>query len=111
MLKHVRLRMQYDDMTGVLMQRISRIPLSYRKAKPRTGGVFVIFRLSLLSLPSAAALPSMKELSNFLAHFQYQKGNIALLLIRMNRLMDRKESFCSEYFKAPAHSFPGLTVC
>ena len=34
MLKHVRLRMQYDDMTGVLMQRISRIPLSYRqKAK------------------------------------------------------------------------------
>lgn len=48
MLKHVRLRMQYDDMTGVLMQRISRIPLSYRrKAKPRTGGVFVIFRLSL----------------------------------------------------------------
>ena len=31
MLKHVRLRMQYDDMTGVLMQRISRIPLSYRR--------------------------------------------------------------------------------
>jgi hypothetical protein len=31
-----------------------------------------------LSLPSGAALPSMKELSNFLAHFQYQKGNIAL---------------------------------
>ena len=31
MLKHVRLRMQHDDMTGVLMQRISRIPLSYRR--------------------------------------------------------------------------------
>ena len=48
MLKHVRLRMQYDDMTGVLMQRISRIPLSYRrKAKTPHCGVFVIFKLSL----------------------------------------------------------------
>ena len=73
MLKHVRLRMQYDDMTGVLMQRISRIPLSYRrKAKTPHG------RGRFLSLPSGAALPSMKGLSNFLAHFQYQKVNIAL---------------------------------
>ena len=41
MLKHVRLRMQYDDMTGVLMQRISRIPLSYRrKAKTPHGRGF-----------------------------------------------------------------------
>ena len=44
MLKHVRLRMQNDDMTGVLMQRISRIPLSYRrKAKtPPSGRVLMV---------------------------------------------------------------------
>ena len=48
MLKHVRLRMQYDDMTGVLMQRISRIPLSYRrKARAPTGGALGMFSLSL----------------------------------------------------------------
>ncbi|MDY1813878.1 hypothetical protein RKK42_12040 [Klebsiella pneumoniae] len=73
--------MQYDDMTGVLMQRISRIPLSYRrKAKkpPARAGFSLYSDCRFLSLPSAAALPSMKELSNFLAHFQYQKGNIAL---------------------------------
>jgi hypothetical protein len=40
--------MLYDDVTGVLMQCISRIPLSYRrKAKTRIGGVLVIFKLSL----------------------------------------------------------------
>ena len=80
MLKHVRLRMQYDDMTGVLMQRISRIPLSYRRKPktPRWRGSRYVQIVRFLSLPSAAALPSMKELSNFLAHFQYQKGNIAL---------------------------------
>ena len=80
MLKHVRLRMQYDDMTGVLMQRISRIPLSYRrKAKtPRWRGFRYIQIVASHRCHRGAALPSMKELSNFLAHFQYQKGNIAL---------------------------------
>lgn len=74
--------MQYDDMTGVLMQRISRIPLSYRrKAKtPHGRGFRYIQIVAFLSLPSGAALPSMKGLSNFLAHFQYQEGKIALFV-------------------------------
>ncbi|MFW6548785.1 hypothetical protein ACOCHM_23845 [Klebsiella pneumoniae] len=47
----------YDDVTGVLMQCISRIPLSYRrKAKPRKGGAFVMFKLSLLIAAIAAQL-------------------------------------------------------
>lgn len=75
--------MQHDDMTGVLMQRISRIPLSYRrKAKTPHGRglryIQIVAFCRFLSLPSGAALPSMKGLSNFLARFQYQTGNIAL---------------------------------
>ncbi len=74
------------------MQRISRIPCRIAESKTRMRGVFVIFRLSLLPLPSGAALPSMKGLSDFLARFQYQKG-IALLLIHMNRLMNSRKAF------------------
>jgi hypothetical protein len=49
--------MLYDDVTGVLMQCISRIPLSYRrKAKTRIGGVLVIFKLSLLIAAIVAQL-------------------------------------------------------
>lgn len=74
--------MQHDDMTGVLMQRISRIPLSYRrKAKtPHERGFSLYSDCRFLSLPSGAALPSMKGLSDFLARFQYQKGGIALFV-------------------------------
>ena len=80
MLKHVRLRMQYDDMTGVLMQRISRIPLSYRrKAKtPHGRGLRYIQIVAFCRCRVAQLCQSMKGLSNFLAHFQYQKVNIAL---------------------------------
>lgn len=72
--------MQYDDMTGVLMQRISRIPLSYRrKAKtPHGRGFRYIQIVAFCRCRVPQLMPSMKELSNFLAHFQYQKGNIAL---------------------------------
>lgn len=46
-----------DDMTGVLMQFISRIPLSYRrKAKAPVYGAFVIFKLSLKFAAIAAQL-------------------------------------------------------
>ncbi|MDV5365293.1 hypothetical protein CSB66_2150 [Enterobacter hormaechei] len=49
--------MKTDDMTGVLMQCTSRIPLSYRrKAKAPTGGAFVIFKLSLKFAAIAAQL-------------------------------------------------------
>lgn len=74
--------MQHDDMTGVLMQRISRIPLSYRrKAKtPHVRGSSLYSDCRFLPLPSGAALPSMKGLSDFLARFQYQKGGIALFV-------------------------------
>lgn len=74
--------MQYDDMTGVLMQRISRIPLSYRrKAKtPHGRGFRYIQIVAFCRCRVAQLMPSMKGLSNFLAHFQYQEGKIALFV-------------------------------
>ena len=72
MLKHVRLRMQYDDMTGVLMQRISRIPLSYRrKAKtPHWRGSSYIQIVASHRCHRGAALPSMNGLSKLLGENQ-----------------------------------------
>lgn len=74
--------MQYDDMTGVLMQRISRIPLSYRrKAKtPHGRGLRYIQIVAFCRCRVAQLMPSMKGLSDFLARFQYQKGGIALFV-------------------------------
>ena len=73
MLKHVRLRMQYDDMTGVLMQRISRIPLSYRRITKNPGrrGLKFFQIVALHRCHRGAALPSMNGLSDFLARFQH----------------------------------------
>lgn len=46
-----------DDMTGVLMQCTSRIPLSYRrKAKAPASGALVIIKLSLLIAAIVAQL-------------------------------------------------------
>lgn len=71
MLKHVRLRMQYDDMTGVLMQRISRIPLSYRrKAKtPRWRGFRYIQIVRFSSLPSWRSSAKHELIIHFVGPF------------------------------------------
>lgn len=62
----------YDDVTGVLMQCISRIPLSYRrKAKtPQGRGFRYIQIVASHRCHRGAALPSMNELSKLLGENQ-----------------------------------------
>ncbi|CDN03754.1 hypothetical protein KPSB59_4230027 [Klebsiella quasipneumoniae subsp. quasipneumoniae] len=64
--------LQYDDVTGVLMQCISRIPLSYRrKAKtPQGRGFRHVQIVASHRCHRDAALPSMNELSKLLGENQ-----------------------------------------
>ena len=70
---------RYDR--GIDAAHLANTPVVSPESKnPARAGFSLYSDCRFLSLPSGAALPSMKELSNFLAHFQYQKGNIALFV-------------------------------
>lgn len=68
---------RYDR--GTDAAHLANTPVVSPESKnPAKAGSSIYSDCRFLSLPSGAALPSMNGLSNFLAHFQYQKGNIAL---------------------------------
>lgn len=54
--------------------------VSPESKNPASAGFSLYSDCRFLPLPSGAALPSMKGLSDFLARFQYQKGGIALFV-------------------------------
>lgn len=54
--------------------------VSPESKNPARAGSSLYSDCRFMPLPSGAALPSMNGLSNFLAHFQYQKREIALFV-------------------------------
>lgn len=68
---------RYDR--GIDAAHLANTPVVSPESKnPARAGSSLYSDCRFLSLPSGAALPSMNGLSNFLARFQYQTGNIAL---------------------------------
>lgn len=70
---------RYDR--GIDAAHLANTPVVSPESKnPARTGSSLYLDCRFLSLPSGAALPSMKGLSDFLARFQYQKGGIALFV-------------------------------
>lgn len=70
---------RYDR--GIDAAHLANTPVVSPESKNPARARFSLYSdCRFLSLPSGAALPSMKGLSNFLAHFQYQEGKIALFV-------------------------------
>lgn len=70
---------RYDR--GIDAAHLANTPVVSPESKnPARTGSSLYSDCRFLSLPSGAALPSMKGLSDFLARFQYQKGGIALFV-------------------------------
>jgi len=60
---------------------LANTPVGSPESKnPALAGFSLYSNCRFLSLPSGAALPSMNELSNFLARFQYPEGKTALFV-------------------------------
>ena len=70
-----------DDTTGVLMQCIfANTPVVSPKKTPRVRGLHVNYIVAYRRCHRGAALPSMKQLSIFLARYQLQYKNRALIV-------------------------------
>lgn len=66
---------------GTDAMHLANTPVVSPESKnPASAGSSLYSDCRFLPLPSGAALPSMKGLSDFLARFQYQKGGIALFV-------------------------------
>lgn len=98
-----------DDVTGVLVQCTSRIPLSYRrKTKNPQHGLFDYIRLSLLIAAIVAQLcQACLNKTLFWTVFN-MRNEKTFSFIFYQKFPGRQKYLCPEYFQTPADTFSGF---